>query len=347
MSRVRVLVVRVGAMGDVLHALPAVAALRRARPGWEIGWLVDRRWAPLLMGPEGAPAVNAVHVAQTKAWGERPLSIETIRQIGEMRTELGSVGYEVCVDMQGTIRSAVLGRMAGAREFVGYGDPREAPAGWMYGRKVTRTGMHVVEQGCALLGEAVGVALAPGTVEMPVDGAAEAWCDGLGVGRFCLVAPTAGWGAKVWPAERYGAVARELAGAGYEVVVNAAGAHDGVAEAVVQGSGGRARMVASTVAQMVALVRRAAVVIAGDTGPLHLGAALGRPVVGLFGPTDPARNGPYGTRARVLRSARSVTDHSRVAGTEAGLLEMGTEEVVGAAMELLGGAEAGLRDGEA
>jgi len=338
---VRVLVVRVGAMGDVCHALPAVAALRRARPGWEIGWAVDRRWVPLLEAGGTRPAVDRVHVVPARDWTERPVSGRTLQQIRALRGELRGERYDVCVDMQGTIRSAVIGRMAGARELVGYGNPREALAGWMYGRRVRRRGVHVVEQGCALLGEAVGVELEPGGVELPVDAMAEMWCDDVleGAGRFCVLAPTAGWGAKIWPADRYGAVARALAEAGWLVVVNAAGAHDAVAEAVVRESGRSAFPVQSTVAQMVALLRRATVVIAGDTGPLHVGAALRRPVVGLFGPTDPARNGPFGTRARVLRSSVSVTDHSKTGATEVGLMEVGVGEVVGAAMELLGGGD--------
>ncbi len=340
MTAVRVLVVRVGAMGDVLHALPAVTALRRARPDWEIGWAVDERWAALLRSEAAvAPgAVDTVHTVATKAWSANPVSVRTVRQIAGLRGELRSVGYDVCVDMQGTIRSAVIGRMAGAREFAGYADPRERQAGWMYGRRLERRGVHVVEQGCALLGEAVGVPLEPVAVDLPLDAAAEVWCDGVvgGGGGFCVLAPTAGWGAKVWPAERYGEVARELAGAGYDVIVNAVDRKDAVAAAVVEASGGVARAVASTVAQMTALLRGSSLVIAGDTGPLHLAAALGRPVVGLFGPTDPARNGPFGTRALVLRHVASTTDHRRTGETEAGLLQMGTGDVVEAAMELLG-----------
>ena len=106
--------------------------------------------------------------------------------------------------------------------------------------------------------------------------------------------------------------------------------------AVGAGSDGFARAVPCSVGQLIALVRRAAVVMGGDTGPLHLAAALERPVVGIFGPTDPARNGPYGTRQRVLRDASSLTSHKRVSETEAGMLQIGVEEVVQAAMEMLG-----------
>jgi heptosyltransferase-1 len=110
---------------------------------------------------------------------------------------------------------------------------------------------------------------------------------------------------------------------------------DAVGKRVVESSDGAAMLVPCSVGQMIALVRRAGVVIAGDTGPLHLAAALGRPVVGLFGPTDPARNGPYGTISRVLRHALSKSDHSRHQDTEEGLMLITTDEVVEAALELL------------
>ena len=331
-------------MGDVVHALPAVAALRRARPEWEVAWAVDRRWVPLLEADGARPVVDRVHVAPTRDWTERPVSRRTLRQIGGLRSELRAERYDVCVDMQGTMRSAVIGRMAGAGELVGYGDPRERMAGLLYGRRLRRRGVHVVEQGCALLGEAVGVELAPGAVELPVDAMAEMWADEAlaGMGRVCVLAPTAGWGAKMWPAERYGAVARSLGDAGYGVVVNASGTKDGVAAEVVAAGGGRAVAIPSTLAQMVAMLRRASLAIAGDTGPLHVAAALRRPVVGLFGPTDPSRNGPFGGRSRVLRDAMSRTNHRRSGEAETGLLRIGAAEVVRAATELLGGEERGL-----
>jgi heptosyltransferase-1 len=151
-----------------------------------------------------------------------------------------------------------------------------------------------------------------------------------------LIAPTAGWGAKQWPVERYGAVAAALVRAGYRVLVNAPASEHTAGRSVLEASGGAATLVPCSVGQMIALVRRAGVVIAGDTGPLHLAAALERPVVGLFGPTDPARNGPYGTQSRVLRHSSSRVDHSRHRETEAGLMQITAEEVVEAALELLG-----------
>ena len=152
-----------------------------------------------------------------------------------------------------------------------------------------------------------------------------------------LVSPGGGWGAKVWPAERLGRVAAELGRTmGIRTVVNDSGSGSPESSDVVAASEGFARPVACRVGQLLALTRRAAVVIAGDTGPLHLAAALERPVVGIYGPTDPARNGPYGTRSRVLRDAESVTSHKRAREVESGMLKISVEEVVAAAKEMLG-----------
>ena len=135
----KILIVRVGAMGDVLHALPAVAALRSARPDWQVDWVVDPRWAPLLVDAEGrGQIVNRVHVAETKAWSKSPAALTTVRSILELRRALRRERYDLVVDMQGTLRSAVIGWMAGAPEFAGYSDPRESLAASFYSRKLAR-----------------------------------------------------------------------------------------------------------------------------------------------------------------------------------------------------------------
>jgi len=339
-------------MGDVLHAMPAVAALRKLHPDWRIGWAIEPVWHELLEAESEThdvawrfsgrdsrrPLVDLWHQVPTREWKRRPFSSSTLLDISALRRELRRDHYDICVDMQGAIRSAVVGRMAGANLFAGAAEPRERPAAWFYGRKIRVSATHVVEQGCELLGAAVGEALRPAKVALPVDPAAERWCDELlaGVGeRLVVVSPAAGWGAKQWPTERYGAVAMALAQAGFRTLVNAASCNDPVGRRVVEASGGAAMLVPCSIGQMIALLRRAGLVIAGDTGPLHLAAALERPVVGLYGPTDPARNGPYGTVSRVLRDASSRTDHSRHQETETGLMQITTDEVVEAALELL------------
>lgn len=352
----RILIVRIGAMGDVLHALPAVAALREQHPDWFIGWAIEPRWSDLLqiagdsedlsqgIGRAARPAlIDRWYQVPTGRWKNRPFSLETLRAIGVLRRALRDERFDVCVDMQGALKSAVVARLAGAGLTAGMAEPRERVARWLYRDRVPLEAAHVIEQGCELLGAAVGETLRPARVPLPMGAAAELCATRLvgfeGARRFCLISPGAGWGAKMWPAERYGAVAVELGRAGLAVVVNSTGQSDDAAQRVVAASEGCARAVVCSVAELIALTRRAAVVIAGDTGPLHLAAALERPVVGIYGATDPARTGPYGISARVLRDPGSVISHRRVDEPEAGMLRISVEDVVRQALEVTGASD--------
>jgi heptosyltransferase I len=347
----RVLIVRTGALGDVLHAMPAVSALRELRPEWMIRWAIEPQWSPLLSASDcvtpgdprdsATPLVDGWFRVETRVWKQGPFSPSTMASVKGLRQRLRAGNFDVAVDMQGLIRSAVIGRLASARRYVGRAEPREGAAKFFYRERVRVSATHVVEQGCELLGAAVGFPLKPVRVGLPVDAVAEAWVEGLVPDgeRFVVMAPTAGWGAKEWPAERYGAVAAELGKAGYRVLVNTASSGNPTAERVVQTSGGAAVAIPCSIAEMIALVRRASLVMAGDTGPLHLAAALERPLVGLYGPTDPRRTGPFGVGARfpgrVLRDAASLTDHTRRSEPEAGLSRVGADEVASAALEVL------------
>ncbi len=336
-------------MGDVLHAMPAVAALRRKQPNWRIGWAIEPRWVPLLQAGDGAmPLVDRVHEVPTREWNRCPFTPATLGSILRVRSELHDAHYDVCVDMQGLLRSAVIGRFARAAIYAGPARPRENAARWLYGLRVQTVATHVVDRGCELLSGAIGADLRDGhdpraaEVPLPVDPAAERWREQLMPHgeAYAVLAPTAGWGAKQWPVARYGAVAAALRERGIVPLVNAAKDGDATAEAVRAASGGVARPVACSMAELMALMRRASIVIAGDTGPLHLAAALRRPVVGLYGPTDPARTGPYQTRAEVIRHTASSIDHRRHPEPEFGLLQITVDEVM-AAVERVVRASAG------
>jgi heptosyltransferase I len=350
----RLLIVRLSAMGDVIHTLPAVHALREAFPQAHIGWLIDERWAELLCTPGSSrrgrrsslrPLVDEVHAVNLKTWGKSLFSVSTLQRVATVWNDVRDVHYDAAVDLQGAIRSAVLARLSGARVVYGAAEPRESPASLWYTRKVIARGRHVIEQNLSIVEGLVGREmrrLAEGNVcDLPSDPRAEARIEqGLaeqGVHDFAILNPGAGWGAKRWPAERYGEVARGLAGMGMCPLVNYGPGEEDLSRGVLAASGGQARPTKGTITELIALTRRARLFIGGDTGPLHLAAALRVPVVAIYGPTDPERNGPYGTHSIVLRSEDSVTSHARRAAPDEGLLTIGSDEVIAAARELLGG----------
>jgi heptosyltransferase-1 len=358
-SKFRLLVVRLGAMGDILHALPAVTALRQAHPTWAIDWVVEPRWRALLAVDSatdsqrssqfnlqsephrttdpGSPLINRIHLAPAKQWGKSPLSRQTLSEIRFLRRELRACNYDAVIDFQGAIRSAWIARMAGCHRLIGESRPRELLARWCYSERVKTRGVHVIEQDVELASAVAGDELAPVLPQLPFDPVADAWADQIlpSGNPVVLINPGAGWGAKRWPAERYAAVAVDLIAQGFRVVINIGPGEESLADPIVEATAGAAIPVKCSLGQLIAITRRVALCIAGDTGPLHLACALGRPVVGIYGPTDPSRNGPFGCKFKVLRSAASRRDHARRAEPEAGLLSIQPDDVLRAVKELL------------
>jgi heptosyltransferase I len=341
------LVVRLGAMGDIIHTLPAVTALRSAFQETKIGWVVEDRWAELLCardsrrsGPRSAsrPLVDFVHTTDTKAWRKSLLSRETQRQISKIRREIRDCKYEIAVDFQGALKSAAIARLSRAGTIFGMANPREAPARIVYNHRVATTGTHVVEQYHSIAEAVAARRLATTRIEFPRDDNAEGTiAEKLSeIGEnFVLINPGAGWGAKQWRPERFGEVASELAKTGLAPLINFGPGEKELALTVESASDGAARLISCSIAELIALNRRAKLFIGGDTGPMHLAAALGVPVVAIFGPTDPARNGPYGTRSIVVRNPASRTSRSHTKEADPGLLQITTNEVVTAARRLL------------
>jgi heptosyltransferase-1 len=334
-------------MGDIIHTLPAAAALRQAFPHATLGWLVEERWVELLCtlryprsGPRSPqrPLADRVHSVNTAEWRRAPFSFHHWQHIAATWSELRGIHYDAAIDFQGAVRSAMLARWSGAPIVVGSAQPRENAASMLYTRQVlvNEDGTHVVQQALALA-EAIEAPAAESAVEFPVDSDAENRIADLtaDVREFAILNPGAGWGAKRWPPERYGQVAADLANDGLRSLINYGPGEEGLAEAVETASGGAARKISCSVSELIALTRRAKLFIGGDTGPMHMAAALKIPVVAIFGPTNPKRNGPFGTRSMVLRSSISLTDHTRRREPEQGLLEITVDEVVAAARKLL------------
>jgi len=346
----RLLIVRLSAMGDVIHALPAALALREAYPEAMIGWIIEERWAELLCAPGAAkrgarsaqrPLVDWVHTVNLKGWRKSLFSFHGLEPIARVWNDVRSAGYQVAVDLQGAIRSAVLAQWSGAPVVYGTREPRESAAALWYTRQATTRGKHVIEQGLSVMESLVGKKLAVPAAPFPRDAGAEEGIEQrlreFGIEKFAILNPGAGWGAKRWPAERYGQVARALAKCGLQSVVNFGPGEGELARAAETASESAGRAFQCSISELIALTRRARLFVGGDTGPLHLAAALKVPVVAIFGPTDPARNGPYGSRSVVLRNPASMTTHARNPRTDEAMLGIGVEEVVRAAQSVLDG----------
>lgn len=345
----RLLIVRLSAMGNVIHTLPAAQALRDAFPQATIGWLIEERWAELLCAPgtarrgarsAGRPLADWVHTVSLAAWRKSLFTLPTLMQIAKVWNDVRAARYPVAIDLQGAIRSALLARFSGAQVIFGSSEPRESPASLWYTRRAIARGAHVIEQNLSIAEALAGRKLRLPAVQLPRDQQAEQEVDRrvsqAGGGDFAILNPGAGWGAKRWPAERYGRVALELAANGVRPFVNYGPGEDDLAREVEAASAGTAKAVRLSITELIALTRRAKLFVGGDTGPLHLAAALQVPVVAIFGPTDPARNGPYATRSVVLRNPASPTTHARKAQPDEGMLDIGVDEVVAAASRLLG-----------
>jgi len=346
----RILIVRLGAMGDILHAMPAVSMLRAFFPQCEIGWVIEARWSELLRSCTNArplsdtqPLVDFVHLVDTRKWRKNLLSDDNRKQALASLREVRQKKYDTAIDFQGAIKSAAVAKLSGAPVRCGFADPWEKPASLLYTSKVQIEATHVVERNLQLvmsIGHAAGCDSNSGVFSqlLPTgdEGGVEQKRTELGLkGPFAILNPGAGWGAKQWPVDRYAEVARALGNDGIRSLVNYGPGEEELAKPLVQQADGHAIAAQFTISELIAVTRRASLFIGGDTGPLHLASALQIPVVALFGPTDPARTGPYGTRSIVLRDPSSVTSHKRNRETETGLKNITSEQVITAARQLL------------
>ena len=332
----RVLIVRLGALGDVVHAIPVAAALRRSQPDARIDWVVGAKHQEMLTLVPAVTTVIAVRDRRGEADG-----IAIPHAIARLRRER----YDVVLDLQGLVKSAVIARASGARRSIGFSrkylrEPLAAPfysehydpgGAGIYALSETR---HVVTINLGML---TALGIQPSTPEFPLatrpSTVADRMHEATG-GRYALLNPGAAWPNKRWPPERLAALARALRDrhALRSVVLWGPGERD-LAETVVASAEGAAVMTAETcIADVLALARGAAVMVSGDTGPTHIGAAVGVPLVGIYGPTRPERNGPWrADDVTVSRAAQCECHHlRRCRATRWCLLDVQVSEVLAA-----------------
>ncbi len=319
--RQRVLILKLSSLGDIVHALPVASSLRSALPEAELAWAVGERWLPLV---EHHPALDRViPITGLSWWPARRFQ------------------PDITLDLQGNFKSSLLGLLSGARRRLGLATPwlRERAAAWFYTRQVRPRSAHITGQLLELAGD---LAPAPDfpqfllTIPASVQAETRQWRARQGTEAMAFLLPGGGWESKLWPAVRY----RELAGAlrrnqGLAPVVN-----HGPQDALFEQAG--IPVFRGGLLPLAAMLQAARLVVGGDTGPLHLAAALGTPALGLFGPTDPERNGPLGANVRILYKAPPQASRNgrymRGRETSPALLAISVEEAHAACVELLAAA---------
>lgn len=281
----KLLFVRLGSLGDIIHTVPAVSAVRGALPQASIHWLVDVRHLEVLELVDGVDRIHAI----------RPTASGWVSAVAGLRREQ----YEAALDFQGLIKSATLARLSGAKRVVGFtrGALREAAAATFYSESVAPVpGRHVIDKNLSLL-RAIDVPQ-PAAAVFPFvrkPSSALQWARAQVGERVAILNPGAAWPNKRWHPERFGAVAAAIRArhALPSIVIWGPGERE-LAGRVAAASDGAAQVApATTIADLFALCGSASLVVSGDTGPLHIAAAARAPIVGLYGPTDPRRNGPW------------------------------------------------------
>jgi heptosyltransferase-1 len=303
----RILVVRLGAMGDILHTLPAVATLKHSFPNSHLSWAVDAKWAVLLEG---------------NAFLDERILLERYSVAGllGMWKQLRASRFDWAVDFQGLFKSALLASVAHPERIFGFhqSQVRERIAALFYSNKLRAQSGKMIDRNLELAA-ATGAHSILRSFPLP-EGTREGQ---LPADPFVLASPLAGWAGKQWPLEYYEVLAGRLREQ-FEMplVLN------GPPQAATVLRGVRdVQCHYSSVSGLIHATRQALAVVGIDSGPLHLAAALAKPGVAIYGPTDPERNGPYGTTVTVLRSPRAVTSYKRRAEIDPSMREISPETV--------------------
>ena len=339
----RFLIVRLGALGDIVHAIPVAAALRRTFPDARIDWLVGAKHREIL---DLVPVIDRRLVINDRpSTGSGRAGLNGGRSMLSAIRELRRTRYDAAIDLQGLIKSAILARASAAHRVLGfsssyarerwarpfYTEAYDPGRGGIYHPRETR---HVVEINLGVL-TLLGID-AP-RPEFPIDAVESAVAtemrDRTG-GRYAILNPGAAWPNKRWPPDRLAEVAKAIRDRhGLFSVVLWGPGEESLARDVAAGAGGGAMLApATTIADIVALSRGASLMVSGDTGPAHIASALGTPIVGIYGPTRPARNGPLSPDdVTVSRDAICRCHHlRRCVQDRMCLLDIDAGEVVGA-----------------
>ncbi len=296
----RILIVKLGSIGDIVHTLPSLAAIRRAMPNAEISWVVERRAAEIL---RDNPILDRLIEVDTKALRRGLVSGETLRAPRQQLRQLRASAFDLALDFQGLLKSASIARLSGARRVFGFTKDslREPASRLLLSRSIpTSKNSHVIRKNLSLARDALGIAVPEDAEDFefpiattPAHQAEARDAELLAGGPFAILNPGGGWPTKLWSVERFGRLADELwSHHRLSSLITYGPGEAQLAEQVLQASAsGKVHAVSLSLKGFYELAKRAQIYVGGDTGPTHLAVAAGAPIVGLFGPTEWWRNG--------------------------------------------------------
>jgi lipopolysaccharide heptosyltransferase I len=334
----RILIVRLSAMGDLIHGIPVLNALRKAMPDAMLGWVAEGRNADLL---EGHPALDRL-IRVPRHWLKSPSAVWALRR------KLRMLRFDTTIDLQCLSKSAIAAWLSGAPRRIGYAAE--------LGREVSRCfhnelisvdAEHVIDRYLALL-KPLGILGSPVEFNLPERSEDALFVEtklrqlGLEAHGFAIVNPGAGWVSKRWPPDRFGQLARRLAAQhGLATLAVWGGTNElPLAEEIVAHSGGTAQVApATTMTQLASFARRSAIFVGSDTGPLHLAVAVGARTVSLHGTTRAEQTGAYGLRNRRLQVRYDDSPGRRRHGDDSAMRAIDVEMVLVACSALLGEAQ--------
>lgn len=294
----KILIVKPSSLGDIIHSLPVLYALKKRYPSADIHWVIAKGFEGIL---EGHPLIRKLWVIDKDTWKRVRRVHSSVSEIRRLAAGLRNERYDCVVDLQGLLRSAVIAKLTGSQLRIGFSDAREGA--WIFYNRTVTGGkdIHAVDR-YLKIAAALGCDITDVRFPLPPPKPpAEVPVPGLIPGMYVVMAPGARGAPKRWPAGRFGEVAAALP---LRTIVIGSRGDAALGREVEAASGGKALSIAGKTGlpALVEVIRQSSLMVCNDTGPMHIAAALGVPVVALFGPTNPAQTGPYGTLQRVIRA---------------------------------------------
>ena len=292
----KILIVKPSSLGDVIHSLPFLNAIKTCFPKSEIHWVIAKGLEGIL---ESHPMINKLWIINKDSWKNIQNAKSTIQEIKGLFKNLKQEKYDLVVDLQGLLRSGVITAATGAPVRIGFREAREGSSVFYTHKVAGGKNIHAVDR-YLKIAESLGCNIADISFPFPFVQSSDFRLQTSDTGDYAVIVPGARWKTKIWPAEKFGKLASLLP---LESIIVGSKTDKAIADEIVSLSGGRAVSLAgkTNLRELIAVISRANFIVSNDSGPMHIAAALNVPVFAVFGPTDPFRTGPYGKGHTIIR----------------------------------------------